>query len=165
MDSGAMTTANQKFDEPINELIHEISQGNESVYIKGEFYGYSVNRIVRSYLQTDDVNASSFNSFNFPEPKKKKLTQITDRLSSYLHRGDPISSAKDLRYVLQKLFYDTRDQIGIDYNATPFLRGMMVFIRDNIKNVNMMVSSDRDRAINLRRFMVTLGVLEEAIAS
>jgi hypothetical protein len=149
-----------KYTPVIEELVELITTTNDTVYVKGEYFGYFVNRLVRSYLQTDDINQPRFNSMNFAEPKRKALAKVIDRLAAYLNRGDPLSSADDLRYILLSTYY--RVGAGLP-NLRVFLRGLILVVRDDIQRVNMVGTGDRDRAINLRRYVVTQGVLNDVL--
>lgn len=149
-------------DQLVDELVNEIVNTNDGVYVKGEYFGYSINRLVRSFLQTDDYNQPRFNSFNFSDVKRKKLISITDKMASLLNRIDPLTSVDELTYILSNIF--SKVCVKLDHDKIEvYLRGMIISIKDDIKITHMTSNNDRDKLFNIRRCAITLGIIDNVL--
>lgn len=156
-----------RFRPVVEELIQHITAGSETKYIKGEFFGYFANRLIKTFLQAIDAPNQSFNSYNFNPGKLKSLNVVTDKLASYLNKSDPIESAGDLNYILSATLWGIQgDAEGVSqagYGLRTYLKGMLVQIRDDIKNCKY-AKTGENPLIQIRRYTVVLGVLDDVIA-
>jgi hypothetical protein len=159
--------ARVKFKPVIDEILSQIISGSESRYVKGEYFGYYVNRLVKYFLQSLDAPNQSFNSMNFPEPKRKALNVAVDRLAAYLNKSDPIEGAGELNYAITSVLWGlTGDAEGLEpsgYGHRAYLTGMLDVIREDLKNCRFSATSNPNPILNFRRYWVCVGVLNDVI--
>lgn len=155
-----------KFKPVLDEIIQIIVSGPEPKYTKGEYFGYYANRLVKLFLQTIDAPNQAFNSANFPEPKRKQINMLLDRLASYLNKSDPIEGAGDLNYAITSVLWGiTGDAEGLDpagYGFRTYLTGMLEVIRDDLKT-SRFGASNANPILNFRRYWVCVGVLSDVL--
>ncbi len=81
-----------KFEGSIKETLAILNNGPENLYVKGEYFGFCVNRLARKFLGIQEGVDISFNSTYFDATKKKTLVSTADSLSAVINRSDPINS-------------------------------------------------------------------------
>lgn len=155
----------EKFKVSMETAVDLIMSGNESDYIKGEFFGYFINRISTRFLGDPNYTNPSFNSSVFNVEKKKLLTNCADKMSAMLNRSDPMGSAGDYNYIITGLYFNVlgfeRSVIDSNYGFRTYLTGMLEKISSSIETVN--IGNQRDTTIAFRRHLIIRGVLNDAI--
>jgi hypothetical protein len=155
-----------KFAAPINEVLGILKDQNDTLYIKGEYFGYFVNRLCKRFLADPDYTHNSFNSAFFNESKKKTLANSADSIAALINRADPIASAGELNYsvsaVLWGVLGSAEGFASASYGLRTYLRAMLERVRSTIETVN--VGSQRDMTMAFRRHLVIRGVLGDVIS-
>jgi hypothetical protein len=75
--------------EAIKDILGILQDPNDTLYIKGEYFGYFVNRMCKRFLATRTTRATPFNSFFFNESKKKTLSSSADSLAACINVATP----------------------------------------------------------------------------
>ena len=156
-----------KFAAPIKEILSVLSDANDTPYIKGEYFGFVVNRIAKKFLGDPSYSQTSFNSTFFNESKKKTLSNAADSLAVYCNRADPIHSAGDLHYAISAVYLgflghaEGFEEAG--YGLKVYLQGIVERVLSTIETVN--TGSTRDAAMAFRRHLIIRGVLADVIDS
>src|SRR5690242_6534066 len=89
-----------KFEAAITQVLPVLIDTVDPVYIRGEYFGYFVNRVCQRFLGVMETNIDSFNSAFFNADKKKTLTNCADKVAAALNRADPLTSAGELNYAI-----------------------------------------------------------------
>jgi hypothetical protein len=150
-----------KFKVSVEDAVHWIITGNETPYIKGEYFGYFVNRVAKRFLNDPSYTGESFNSYSFNESKKKALAAAADKASSMLNGADPINGAGDFNYVVTAVMWGI---MGESEDAEPARYGMRAYLEGIIDKIYNSVEvpstgSQRDSTMAFRRHLVIRGVL------
>jgi hypothetical protein len=161
--------ARERYKELIEESVHAVMDGNEAKLVKGEYFGFLVNRLVRGYMGSADKNSPSFNSSLFNIPKQKKLLELTDKALIYLNQDEPLESAGELNYVISAVLWGIQGQMdGIEqgnYGWRCYLRGVLENIRNMMSSSTFTTTGEqRDRLKAGRRYVVALGVVNDVIS-
>ncbi len=156
-----------KFRNIIASVVGMIVEGSEALYIKGEYFGYFVNRMVRKFEGTSDFASPAFNSSFFNQSKLKTLANCADSASVLINKGDPLASAGELNYVISAIYWGLLGQSGLmsaspaSYGLRAYLRGILEKIRCSLETVN--TGSQRDATMAFRRHLVVRGVLDDVV--
>lgn len=154
-----------KFKEAIEQVIAAITQGNETPYIQGEYFGYFVNRVAKRFLGAD-WDANSFNSFGFNESKKKTLASYADKISAMLNRTDPLGSAGDFNYAISSVYWGILgEKEGVTtakYGMRAYLTGIVERVYSSLETLN--VGNQRDATMAFRRHLIIRGVLHDVLS-
>lgn len=154
-----------KFTGHITEVLNILREPTDALYVKGEYFGFFVNRLVKRYLADPDYVHNSFNSAHFSETKKKVLTGSADHIAALITRGDPIGSAGELNYVITAVLWGFLGQAEgfaeAGYGLRTYLRGIIDRITVTVETVN--TGSARDMTMAFRRHLVIRGVLGDVI--
>ena len=154
-----------KFKEHLKSVISILTSGNESDYVKGEYFGYFVNRLVRTYLNDQAGSDPSFNSHSFNESNKQVLQKSGDHLGALINRNDPMSSAGDLNYVISAVYWGilgaSSEVETANYGTRAYLAGILDKICSSINSANR--GSQRDVAMSFRRHLVVRGVIQHVL--
>ena len=150
-----------KFKLAVEEVVNLIATGNETPYIKGEYFGYFVNRVTKRFLGDQHYTGESFNSFGFNESKKKTLAHSADKISSMLNSADPINSAGDFNYAITAVMWGLMGEAEGVESARYGVRAYMEGILDKICEFVTVPStgSQRDATMAFRRHLIIRGVL------
>lgn len=155
-----------KFANLITETLDVLRDPNDAPYLKGEFFGYFVNRVVRKFLIDPDYTGNSFNSYFFNEAKKKLLTHSADSISALVNRSDPIASAAELNYAITAILWgflgDAAGCPAVGYGLRAYLRAVITKISQSIETVNS--GSQRDMTMAFRRHLIIRGVLDDIVS-
>lgn len=155
-----------KYEPLITETLSILKDSTDTIYIKGEYFGFFVNRLAKRYLADPEYTQHSFNSFFFNESKKKALSYAADTIASMINRADPIASAGELNYALSSVLWGFLgeaqgfEQVG--YGLRTYLRAVIERVMSSIETVN--VGSQRDMAMAFRRHLIIRGVLADVIS-
>jgi len=160
--------ARERYQELIEEAVHAVMDGNESKLVKGEYFGFLVNRLMRGYMGSSDRNTPSFNSSLFNIPKQKKLLEITDKALIYLNQEEPLESAGELNYVISAIFWGIQGEAeGIEkanYGFRAYVRGVLENVRNMLATSPFTTTGEqKDRLKAGRRYVVALGVINDVI--
>lgn len=154
-----------KFTNHIKEVLGILQDPNDNLYVKGEYFGYFVNRCTKRYLSDPEYTKNAFNSAFFNEGKKKSLANAADSIAAMINRSDPISGAGSLTYafcaVLWGFLGEAENFSYLGYGPRTYLRGILGKIRGSIVPPNS--GSQRDATMAFRRHLVILGVLDDVI--
>lgn len=152
-----------KFSGSIIDALGVLKDPNDAPYLKGEYMGYFVNRLVRRFLIDPNYTANAFNSMHFNEGKKKTLVQAADSLSAMINRSDPIASAGELNYVISSVLWgflgDAEGFPSAGYGMRTLMRSVIDKIGQSIETVNN--GSQKDMAMAFRRHLIIRGVLAD----
>lgn len=152
-----------KFAHSISEVLGVLKDSNDNFYIKGEYFGYFVNRCVKRFLADPDYVQNSFNSAFFNTSKLKTLSNAADSIAAMINRSDPIAGAGDLNYALSAVMWGFLGQANgfpeIGYGIRAYLEGILNKICQNIETVNS--GSQKDATMAFRRHLVIRGVLSQ----
>jgi hypothetical protein len=154
-----------RFEPSIKEVLSVISNGPENLYVKGEYFGYFTNRLVRRLLGTQDGVDTSFNSTYFNETKKKTIQATADSLSVLINRSDLINSAGELNYCISAVMWGFMGAANgvppANYGMRAFLKGILEAIIQELKSPNTGNQGDVTQAF--RRNLIIRGVLSDVI--
>jgi hypothetical protein len=152
----------KKYAPLVEELAGNIATGPETVYVKGEYFGYFLNKLVKGYAQALDAAQPSFNSILFNEAKRKAITQLTEKLQVFVNTGDPMQAADELNYVVNEVY---RQVVGhLDTQVTSavalYFLGVVETVKNNLRDAKFdNPASPALRATTLRRYSLAVGVL------
>ena len=154
-----------KFVPSIKEVLTVLSDQNDSVYVKGEYFGFVVNRIVKKFLGDQSYVQTSFNSTFFNESKKKSLINAADSLAVFCNRADPIHSAGDLQYAITAIYLGFLGYAEgfeeANYGLKVYLQGIVERVMSTIETVSS--GSNKDSTMAFRRHLIIRGVLADTI--
>lgn len=158
----------ERLDPSIDIIVEVINNTTDSRYVRGEYFGYSLNRIIRRFMQTVDSMEPSFNSILFVEPKKKTLNTASDAIASILSGGDPTELAADLQYVIKKMLHKSctkvvegMQDVIIDNGTLLYFHGVLESIKESLRDAKYENNADqKHRLMRFRRYSVVLGVLK-----
>jgi hypothetical protein len=155
-----------KFKSGITEMIGLLHDPNDTLYIKGEYFGYFVNRLVRKWLGDPNFTHHSFNSFFFNESKKKTINNCADSIAASVHKGDPLATAGELTYCISAVtlgFLGHAEGFNeAHYGLRIYLRAMLEKIQESVETVN--TGSQRDMAMAFRRHLIVRGVVSDVVS-
>lgn len=155
-----------KFAHSINEALGILKDANDTVYTKGEYLGYFVNRAVKRFLADPDYTQNSFNSAFFNESKKKALSNAADSIAALINRSDPVASAGELNYALTAVIWGFLGEAeGFEYagyGLRAYVTGILERVASTIGTVN--TGSQRDMTMAFRRHLVIRGVLHDVMS-
>lgn len=150
-----------KFANLIQTTLLAITNGADSLYIKGEYFGYFVNRLIKKFQGDPNYSANTFNSAFFNEEKKKTLMNGADKISAMLNRSDPLGSAGELNYAISAIYWGflgcSADVSTANYGMRAYLTAILQKVCDSLQSENN--GSQRDAAMSFRRHLVIRGVL------
>lgn len=152
----------QDFKQSIETTLGILKDPNDNFYLKGEFIGYFINRLVRRFLSSPDYTNSAFNSSFFNESKRKSLDNAADSIAALLNRADPISAAGELNYSISAIYWGFLGQCegfgNANYGSRAYLNGIIDKILSQVETVNF--GSQKDASMAFRRHLVIRGVLD-----
>ncbi len=153
------------FSNLIKETIAVMNDVTDNFFVKGEYFGYFVNRCVRKYLGDPNFTQNAFNSAQFQAPKMKTLTHTADSIAVMLTRSDPIADADKLNYAICAVMWgflgDAEGTPKIGYGIRAYLEGILDKIKSGLDTVNTGSASDATQAF--RRHLVIRGVLSHVM--
>jgi hypothetical protein len=155
-----------KFLSSINEIMGILRDGTDTIYIKGEYFGYFVNRFVKKWLGDQSFTQHSFNSFFFNESKKKALNNASDHLAAAIMKGDPLATAGEIHYCISTILWGLLGKAEgfgeAHYGFRTYLRAMIEKVLQSVETVN--TGSQRDMAMAFRRHLIIRGVLGDVVS-
>jgi hypothetical protein len=154
-----------KFSESIYEVMGILSDANDTPYIKGEYFGFFLNRLVRRFLADPNYTQNSFNSAMFNESKKKTLINASDSIAAMINRSDPIVSAGELHYAVSAIMVGYFGGTGLgklSYGVMTYWIGIVERVSAALDTYNT-GGSQRDVTMAFRRQLVIRGVLSNVI--
>ena len=172
---------NEQYDAVIVELIQLITSAKVSQMGKAEFFGYTLDHVIRHYVHIAEGRSDRFNADLFPPGVRNSLDVVAHRLAALVGPEDPLEAAKDLHYVilrlLQAVFSLPNMSLGVfsQPNVSPgvsYFLGMSLFLKGSIQKtmyeiqtaLDVPFSADpQERVIVSRRRVVALGVLSDAL--
>lgn len=154
-----------KFASSIQEVLGVLKDSNDTFYVKGEYFGYFVNRCVKRFLADPDYTQNSFNSMFFNESKRKALSNAADSIAAMINRADPIAGAGDLNYAISAVMWGFLGEAEgfpkIGYGIRAYLEGILDRIKCSIETVS--TGSQKDATMAFRRHLVIRGVLSHIV--
>lgn len=154
-----------RFRKTVETVLKTILDGPEPLYIKGEYFGYFVNRICHKFQGLPDYTQSAFNSTFFEATKQKTFSNSADSVAAMLNRADPLGAAGDLNYVISAIYWgllgDAYTGRPASYGFRTYLRAILAKILDNLVQGNS--GSQQDATMAFRRNLVIRGVLADVI--
>lgn len=154
-----------KFKPHIEKVMSILTNVNDSLYVKGEYFGYFSNRLVSHYLNNPAAGGSCFNSAFFNESIKKDLQTSADQVGVLMNRNDPLESAGDLNYIISALYWGmTGSAEGVEpvnYGVRAYLAGAIEKIHDSIGSSNQ--GNQKDMTMAFRRHLIARGVLKHIL--
>jgi hypothetical protein len=155
-----------KFHPSIMSILDILKDPVDTPYIKGEYFGFFVNRLVKKFLIDPDYTLNTFNSIYFNEGKKKVLINVADSIGAMINRSDPIASAGDLNYAITSVLWgfmgDAEGHAVVGYGMRCYLRAIIDKIAQSIESVNS--GSQKDVAMAFRRHLIAKGVLGDVVS-
>jgi hypothetical protein len=152
-----------KFHTFIESTLGILNDANDNPYLKGEFFGYFVNRLVRKFLGVPDYTSPAFNSTFFNESKRKSLENAADSIAVALNRTDPMSAAGEMNYAISAVYWgflgDATAFARAGYGARAYMNGVLDKIMSQIETVNV-GGNNKDATMAFRRQLVIRGVLD-----
>ena len=159
------TSDRVKFKDHIMEIVDAVMGGNEAIYVKGEYFGFWVNRVTKNFIRDPQAHSSSFNSVTFNADKLRKIAANADKVAALVDATDPINSAGDLNYVLTAVYLGVSGECtGIEkakYGFRAYLKGMLGKIHTSIDSVS--IGNQREVTMSFRRHVIARGVLSDVI--
>lgn len=156
-----------KFKNIIETVVKTIAEGNEPLYIKGEYFGFFVNRLAKRFLGTTDYINQAFNSAFFNESKQKTLANSADKASALLNRADPLSCAGELNYTISAIYWgilgEAEGVASASYGMRAYLRRILSRIASSLETATVNQGSQRDATMTFRRHLIIGGVLDDVI--
>lgn len=153
----------EKYNGFIESTLGVLNDPNDNPYLKGEFFGYFINRLVRKFLGTPDYTAPAFNSSFFNESKRKALENAADSIAASLNRSDPMSAAGDMNYSISAIYWgflgDSDKFFRANYGTRAYLNGVLDKIMSQIETVSVS-GNNKDATMAFRRQLVIRGVLD-----
>lgn len=155
-----------KFAHSIAEVLGILKDGNDTLYVKGEYLGYFVNRTAKRFLADPDYIQNAFNSAFFNETKKKSLSNAADSIAAMINRADPIAAAGELNYAITSVVWgflgesDGFEKAG--YGLRAYVTGIIDRVASSINTTNS--GSQKDMTMAFRRHLVIRGVLHDVVA-
>lgn len=160
-------TERGKFSHPISEVLGVLRDANDPMYVKGEYFGYFANRLVKKFLGDPNYVHQSFNSAFFNESKRKTLANSADSMAAVVHKSDPLNSASELYYALSAVYQGFLGMAeGFEeatYGLRVYLRGILEKVMQTMETVN--TGSQKDMAMTFRRHLIIRGVLADVVDS
>lgn len=155
----------EKFKNHVTEAVNVIAGGNINNYVRGEYFGFFVNRLVRRFLGDPAYTQHAFNSIFFGEQQRKTLEHTADSLGANMQRNAPVESAGDLNYCISAVYWGVLGQAAnipeARYGMRAYLTGILEKIRSTIDTVN--VGNQSDMTMAFRRHLVIRGVLSHVL--
>jgi hypothetical protein len=158
--------ARTKFQSPVTEALNIMRDPTDSLYLRGEHFGYFVNRVVKRYLGDPDYTANSFNSAHFLDTKKKTLSNAADSIAALINKSDPLGGAGDLHYALMAVTLGFLGQAEAfrapDAGMQAYILGILERVQATVETANM--GSARDMTMMFRRHLIIRGILQTMLA-
>lgn len=155
----------EKFKKNIEDALCILKDTNDTLYIKGEYFGYFINRASKRFLADQSYTQSSFNSIFFNESKRKTLDGSADSIAAMLNRSDPIGAAAEYNYVILAVALgflgESKDFPESGYGLRSYILGILDRIKNSIETIN--TGSQREATMAFRRHLVIRGVLSDVI--
>ena len=156
-----------KFKDTIVEVVSVIAGGSESLYSKGEYFGYFVSRVFKGFLSMETIHENSFNSTFFNVEKKNKLSSCSDKIVLMFGGGDSLVVAGDLNYVITSVCWgligDSSVSEKASYGFRTYLKGILLVIQGAIRSYVTKANNQKDSLIWFRRKLVAVGVMSDIV--
>ncbi len=150
-----------KFEAAITQVLPVLIDTVDPVYIRGEYFGYFVNRVCQRFLGVMETNIDSFNSAFFNADKKKTLTNCADKVAAALNRADPLTSAGELNYAISTTLWGfmgaAKGAQPANYGLRAYATGILDKILSTVQTTN--TGSQKDMTMAFRRHLIIRGVL------
>jgi len=157
------TEDRDKYKGFIESALGILNDPNDNPYLKGEFFGYFVNRLLRKFLGTPDYASPAFNSTFFNESKRKSLENAADSIAASLNRSDPMSAAGEMNYAVSAVYWgflgDSVAFARAGYGIRAYLNGVLDKIISQIETFNV-AGNNKDATMAFRRQLVIRGVID-----
>lgn len=154
-----------KFANLIKDVLGILSDTNDTIYIKGEYFGFFVNRVAKRFMAHPDYTQNSFHSAFFNESKKKTLINSADSIAAMLNRSDPISASGDLNYAISAVLWgylgQAKGSANAGYGVRTYFKSFVEKVRDSLETVNS--GSQKDATMAYRRYLITRSVLNDVV--
>lgn len=155
-----------KFENSIRDVLETMHSETDTLYSKGEYFGYFVNRLCRKFIGNPNYTSESFNSSSFSEGKKKVLTNQADKVGAMLDRSDPIAAAGQMNYVISAILWgflgDCKHFPTAGYGVRSYFTGIIEKVYSTLDATYP--GSNRDATMAFRRMLITRGVLHDVLS-
>ena len=156
-----------KFKDTIVEVVSVIAGGSESLYSKGEYFGYFASRVFKGFLSMETIHENSFNSTFFNVEKRNDLSSAADKVVLMFGGGDSLSIAGDLNYVITSVCWgligDSSVSEKASYGFRTYLKGILLVTQGAIEDYVTKTDSKKNSLIWFRRKLVAVGVMSDVI--
>jgi len=157
------TEDRDKYQGFIESVLGILNDPNDNPYLKGEFFGFFVNRLLRKFLGTPDYTSPAFNSTFFNESKRKSLENAADSIAASLSRSDPMSAAGEMNYAVSAVYWgflgDAAAFARAGYGIRAYLNGVLDKIISQMETFSVS-GNNKDATMAFRRQLVIRGVLD-----
>lgn len=151
-----------KFESVIKDVTNLVTSANVPQTSKAEYFGYFVHLLSRRYIQTTDSGFQGvFNNYLFPDATRKQIAEISNKIATLIGGGDPVEAAADLNYVITAIFWNLIE--GSSYGFRTYLSGSIRHSLDLLTKSALQHADQKDRVMSSRRYVVTLGVLNDVL--
>jgi hypothetical protein len=156
---------NTKYDEIIRELVGLIVSSSVSQMGKAEFFGYTLDHLIRHYVRIEEGRSDRFNADFFPRGTRASLDLLIHRLAALVGPEDPLEAAGDLHYVISRLLEAILALPNVSFGMSLFLKGSIHKTMYTMQSALDSASSPdpQERVMASRRRVVALGVLADAL--
>lgn len=154
-----------KFKPHIDQVLSLLTTGNDSVYVKGEQFGYFVNRLVCHFLNEPQSAEQLFNPGYFAEAKKTTLRSSADHIGALMNRNDPLTSAGDLNYAISAVYWGflgaAEGVESANYGIRAYLSGILDTV---LKAITVHTANNaKDATMAHRRLLIARGVMRHVL--
>ena len=153
----------EQFSSLLEDVVNQMTMGNEPDLVRGEFFGYWANRVVKRFLGDPEYTRDTFNSALFNEERRKLLANNADKISTLLTRSDPLGAAGNCNFCISFVYWglvgDSDNVSEARYGVRAYLRGILDLVSDSLERIDS--GNQRDRTMSFRRYLVLKGVLKD----
>jgi hypothetical protein len=154
-----------QFKQHIQNVLSVLKDPADNQYLKGEHFGYFVNRLVRRFMRVNPEWVG-FNSFFFHATKKKTLEASADAIGTLIGNSDPMNAVGEFNYVVSSVLWgflgECEGHVKASYGMRAYLTGIIQKIYSNVESLNS--GSQADSAMSFRRHLIIRGVLHDVLS-
>ena len=152
-----------RFQPIIESVIGIMNEPSINPYMKGEFFGYFVNRLARKFVGSADYQSPAFNSTSFNETNKKTLDNAADSVAATVSK-EAMSAAGEMNYTISAIYWGfLGSALGFEaakYGMRAYLNGILDKILAQMEVTNPTIGNQKDATMTFRRYLIIRGVLD-----
>jgi hypothetical protein len=137
----------------------------DNQYLKGEYFGYFLNRLVKRFMR-QPFQGPSFNSTFFNVNKLKMLDASVEAISVAFNTNDVLNAAGEINYVVTAILWgflgDSEWFTSANYGMRAYMTGIIQKIYASVESPNS--GSQADAAMSFRRHLIVRGVLQDVLS-